>query len=1299
MATPTSTRGGTPSSPPPEILDYADDGHYIRLAHPTGVEDHFDTNDDRLQEQAEIIRQSGHPASIATFLAQVIRADPRGSPSQNHFRAGCENEISLFMRMAFNFLKTILPGLQNRTYLRFATISFLEGPDRALLAFETGDDLWENYMPSDVYQRMPVLYGSRDLLIDSHLEHLRHLFYGRISHRQDPRTSEHYGPPREFIESGEEITDKGGRNLRYLLPGTYAMDPPPQTPRFYSGRSQTEEEAIGVSTRPLNRPATSEADLDQSHQAHRVPPKTESGAVGGAPLPPQVSMPQQLPPDPSVQPRTSSAFVGSLLDADLPSTTSMPTLQPSQAAASTTTTATSGRPISSAFPTGLPQDPYIFPPYSAGYSGFVPPTSFGPQQMPAVSAPTSSFNPLPSIQVSVSQPHQPPSSQGPFQQTQQQLQQRPHQARYDNLDEEIQRPDLDDQQRADQGRPQVAIHANETALVEALARMMGRFEEQMQTHTRAVQMMIESRPQSRALSRAPSCAPATAPTARAFFNPSPTNILDPGHQGYVSPSHRQHVFKPDPVLPNVGQVLDPLQSVPLKRRVPIPGIDPVAQFSHDNHLDPITAGVALGFSKAHRKATRESRALDFTIEKVNPLAIRTSIDSFDFNIHGRTAEEILGDRFRTTYFETENARLATMRAIFQRVVDDPNCSHDTKMKCLETMGKFDPPREQSNNILMSTISTMGALASTYPGSLEAGNADRVEPPLLGHLTISDPAVTKELFFNLGLQMGEKYKPGARRPLKFYLRGVSSRITMMKLCTESAYNLLLSILEGDLYEEVYRMKEEGCTFNHTWDYIQSIAIGQVSRDALTKELEELYKNKPSSVSATLSRIQEIRIQHFKYIPGKAERESVTSAITILDFKSLISQYYGATATAAIETLYNHELAKQEKECQLYEIQGLQYKTTFNKVRTYKVIACTYINQLVVPAKGPSMVFSHGMTVEDDGNNIARIASLTANSTTVNAPSTSAPSHHSFITTYHGSGSISGSQSKQQRQNPSAGFPGQNSGGDHQSMMQEVFQQKNNMNQKASQAQAQYENQTSSLFPPPDFTKLLYPIERLMTKRDRSAVPATCWEKIGMNTCFLCAVPLHFYDECPLYPNQMPIDRQCGCSGFHPSECRVHLRYMMDHVAKNGWSAPKPPPKAEGYNGGNVQYALWPNGNNDGQRNGYSNYGYNNGNGRSYQRNNNRFINGGRQGGNGNGYSGNIDCRFDSRNGQNNFGYPNQTGTHVSGAPLNEVGHTLDRINPTGQAANRIGGGLGHAGNQVAPGGVFMNPMDAQAQQNN
>ena len=1267
----------------------------------------------------------------SNYLRNIANEDPDGSPDRNHFREGCENQITFFMRQAFHFLKLIHPGFgDNRSYLRFAAIAFLEGPDRALYAFEYGDTLWENYVPSLTYRRMPVLYGSQDPTVDNYLEHLRHIFYGRISRRQDPRGSSHYYSARVYIASDEPDQEPRGRNLRYILPGSF-VQPTSQTPRHYAYRGMDDPNI-------QRRPSTSEANLDGSYRPSSSADIAE-GAVGGASSPPPVSLPQQQPPR---QPTSGhslltgihAAFRGSLLDSDLPATTSMPTLQPSQAVASTTTTATSGRPISSAFLPGPSQEPISYPPYSAGHSGFRPPSRLGfppaPSQAPAVSVPTSFFNPIPGAQViggqSGGQFYQPPIQ--PLLPPQPSQQQQP-QVRQDDVDEEIPRPGLDEQRRAGSSQPQVSIVASENAIVDAMARMMGRFEEQMQTQARAFQMMMEHRPSSRSSSRAPSVTPAPAPSARAFFNPSPTNILDPGHQEYVAPSHREHVFKPVPLLPSAGRVLDPLQPIPMRRRVQITGVDPVAQFSHDNRLDPVTAGLALGFSKAHRKASRESRALDFTIEKVNPLAVRTNIDSFDYNIYGRTAEEILGNRFRTTYFETENARLATMRAIFQRVVDDPNCSHETKMRCLDAIGKFDPPREQSNNILMSTISTMGALAGTYPGSRELGNADRVEPPLLGHLTISDPAVTKELFFNLGLQMGEKYKPGARRPLKFYLQGVSSRITMMKLCSESAYNLLLSILEGDLYEEVYRMKDEGCAFSHTWDYIQNIAMGQVSRDALTKELEDLYKTKPSSVATTLSRIQEIRIQHFKYIPGKAERESVTSAITLLDFKSLISQYYGATATAAIETLYNHELAKQEKERQLYEMQGLHFKTSFNKVRTYKVIACTYINQLVVPAKGPSMVFSHGMTVEGDGSNIAQmhIASLSANSTTMAAPSTSAPSHHSpshhsMGTTSHGSGSnkgprragsTSGSQPRQPRQNPTAGFQGQNTGGDHQSLMQAVFQQKNTMNQKASQAQAQYESQTPSLYPPPDFTKLLYPIERLMTKRDRSAVPAACWEKIGMNTCFLCAVPLHFYDECPLYPNQMPIDRQCGCSGFHQSECRMHLRYMMDHVAKNGWSAPRPPPKPEGYNGGNVQYAPRPNGNNGGQGNGYNNNnGYNNGNGRGYQGNNNNRFNNGRQGG----YRGNNDRRFDRRNGsngqgprrdgngQNNFGYPNQTGTHVSGAPLDAGGHTIDGVNPAGQAANRVGGGLGNGGNQVAPGGIFMNPMETtqtpkKGQQNN
>ena len=376
----------------------------------------------------------------------------------------------------------------------------------------------------------------------------------------------------------------------------------------------------------------------------------------------------------------------------------------------------------------------------------------------------------------------------------------------------------------------------------------------------------------------------------------------------------------------------------------------------------------------------------------------------------------------------------------------------------------------------------------------------------------------------------------------------------------------------------------------------------------------------------------------------------------------------------------------------------------------------------------------------------------------APSTSAPSQHSMGATSHGSGSnrgpkkansTSGRSQKHNNQNmalPSPGFMNMGLPNEQQIQMQAALQQKQMLANKAIQAMKIYENQAPSNYPPPDFTKLMYPIERMGARVDLSAVPSVCWEAIGTNICFLCAVPSHFYYECPLYPGQMPGTTQCGCSGFHLSECRMNLRPLMDHPSRHGWFVPQPPPKREGQNGGQVQNPnQYPNPNpryrlgqggqggqggpaygqaySNGIRNNNS-YGNGGGNPR-YQGGNNRFNNGGGNGqrypgprGNGNG---NNERRFDNRrndgngggrnnnggynnnggngdgNNQNHFGFPNQNGAQGGGVPMGVPGPAMDNTNQANLAPHRAGVSLGNSGSQAVPLTAIMNP--AQVQTNN
>ena len=1373
-----STPGGSMPSPDPP-LDFADSHLDTRRAHPTGLETMEGTSDDLSMTYESLIIGSSYPAKVNDFIDNRIQEDPMQSSSRNHFRTDAKKEILPFLRQAYLFYRNLYPDEESRLCLRMATIAFLEGPDRALKAYEDHDRLF-NRLQVSTYKGMPaILYGSQNATFNNYLEYLRHIYYGRISHREDPRFDAHYEPIDLFVPSNTVAKPDPLQNVRYPFPVLYSgtgsvpqtphnIQPPSATPRRPPSSATS---ASGASTpdpahtfRPVSSPDP--ADLGQSFAGHRwtsMPgdDSTVGGAAGGAtasgtagatgapgssnppphpspphqaqqpPPPPVQPVPQSVPqpqpppqPQPQVQPqqpqaqfqpqqqqsqqppRRTNVFPPpparqSLLDDPVPSqrmqtpllsgaTTSggQPLQQPSQQPPSLTTAAPCFRfgamganvaaDIASHFP--------IFPPYR--------PALPQPQPPPAHQQPTPQPQPVQQphdLRISAPQPAQ--NLQNP----------QPHsQAGYDHdFDEEIRRDEFDfpDQRRGySQHQEEVQQSSQPLNTMGLLLKLVDQMAIQNQSIKRFEDFM--ARAESRGIQH-----------EGQHSSPPPRNVgfsrsqyeEEEGFRPYQSPvaETRRGVIKPQPLLPQCGRVME--SSQPLRRRVPLASnIDPVAQYVQDIGLDPVTAGVVIGFSKAHRKANREARSLDFEIQTVDPFAKSTRVDSFNYNINGRTAEDILGSRFNSTYFESEGARLATMKAIFQKVVDDPYCSPLAKAIALEKLGKFDPSQEYSNNILMSTISTMGALADPTAGLLWTDDSDKVDPPLLGHLTMSDPAITKELFFHLGMQAGEKYRPGtSKRPLRFYLQGVATRITNQKLCRDSAYSLLLTLLEGDLYDEVFRMQNQGVPFEETWSYIQNCSVGQVSRETLSKELEDLYKTKPTNMFVTLSRIQELRVQQMSNIADKKKRESVVSVITQLDFRNLVGQFYGAAAATTVDNLLAHEVARHEKQRQLYERQGLPFRTSFNEVRKMKEIICTYVNQTIRPSKGPSMIYSSCLDMQMPEQ--ISIASL-------NASSVPAPLTNTSIQSLNSAGSSRGSRS--QKGSKRSGNGNQNGGfsaqpapqqmtmtREQQSLLQAAQQTRHALNQKAMQAKSQFDSQPLSSYPPPDFTKLLLPIERNMTKRDRSGVPQICWNTIGTNICFLCAVKNHFYDECPLYPGQLPSEQQCHCKGFHKSECRSHLRDMMDLVVREGWNPPQPPPPRqprEGQNNGDVQYAPR-NGNRPDRRNDWNGGNGNNG---DYRRNNNRYNNnngGGRsngndrrydrQGRNGNGNNGNG---YNNRD-QGRYGYPNQQGDQ-GGAFQQGSGPAVEGVSPAGVSATRAGGGLGNSGNQQPPGTIFMNPAE-------
>ena len=217
MATPTKRTGLVPGR-----LDFNDDKYQLRQINSMGSILHdMGTNRDPSLPFKDLVEASSNIRKIIEFLDKQKIEDPdQTDPAGYHFRKNCRKEIRPFMRQAFYFFKTCFPDETDRSGLRFATVAFLEGPDRALKAFEDQDTLWRGFDVPAVFMAPFLLYQAEKEEQDRYLEHLRHLYYGRITHREDPRDSGHYGPVTMVVPSNS-LSVPSNVNARYAFPKVF----------------------------------------------------------------------------------------------------------------------------------------------------------------------------------------------------------------------------------------------------------------------------------------------------------------------------------------------------------------------------------------------------------------------------------------------------------------------------------------------------------------------------------------------------------------------------------------------------------------------------------------------------------------------------------------------------------------------------------------------------------------------------------------------------------------------------------------------------------------------------------------------------------------------------------------------------------------------------------------------------------------------------------------------------------------------------------------------------------------------
>ncbi len=431
-------------------------------------------------------------------------------------------------------------------------------------------------------------------------------------------------------------------------------------------------------------------------------------------------------------------------------------------------------------------------------------------------------------------------------------------------------------------------------------------------------------------------------------------------------------------------------------------------------------------------------------------------------------------------------------------------------------GQFDGPRQLREEMALSTIQTMNAFTSTLAGGSRS-DSNKIEPPLLGSRHEINASTVKELFFGLGLEKGIKFKYGQGKPLHFYLHALSARITSLRLDRESAYFLLLAILDGELNDEVRRMQQDGVPFERTWNYIQNLASTPVSRENLEKELQTLFKENKNTLAHTLTRIEEISISLHGHVKEKEDREVLVRTQIIENYKAYVSMHYGAAALATIESLYEYEKMKWKTENNLQTSQGYPEQYKFSEVRTMKEIICTHLGRVQRTFKGPSVLTIH----------TAEVASLSLENQSPSLPSNNPASHQAVVSTIQqpsqqmNQAPVDFQQQQGFRQNGSNRSRGRgrsNGFGRRQQgyPQQQPYPNPNYMplgQPQQTPVHPQQPQQGAPLgvtgFKKKDFDKLTKPIIReIGVNPEYMVIPAICYDSIERGYCFNCAVPGHF-----------------------------------------------------------------------------------------------------------------------------------------------------------------------------------------------
>ena len=370
----------------------------------------------------------------------------------------------------------------------------------------------------------------------------------------------------------------------------------------------------------------------------------------------------------------------------------------------------------------------------------------------------------------------------------------------------------------------------------------------------------------------------------------------------------------------LGHVYDPRSPATtiIKTQPKTPGIlketlECLGDLEINDQLKGLILGSAVGVAQGISSMTKDYKDRNKkTIQAIPPPPANQDlrIDSFDYNIYGQTPSEILGNRFSNTRFPSEGARIETMKALYQRVINDPRANQNTIAICLNQLGQLDPPKQYILNAKYAAAQALESPEAAY---------GFIKPPLLGDGCI-DNNVSKAYHIRFDKEDRYNIETSGVSALRKMLEDLSEIITTYQLKERDAYSLLRKSCSGVSQERVsFAETVEKIPFNELWMSLQRTHQGAVPTKEHQKKLKTIItSDKCENLGKTLTEICLIVGKLHEQETDNALRNLLRHRDSLKYLREFIHRFYPSHASH-VESLFKDALRREAFERNIPEFQ--------------------------------------------------------------------------------------------------------------------------------------------------------------------------------------------------------------------------------------------------------------------------------------------------------------------------------------------------------------------------------------------